>query len=198
MASSSKQPIVALETPRLRLTPLQETDAPRIQVLFPNYNVLRFINAAVPWPYPEDGASSFVEQSLLRMAAQEEYVWAIFRKDFQDEGLIGVISLSPAAIEDSRGFWIGENYWGQGYMKEAAACVTDFAFGTLGMPELLLSNAEPNTASHRLKEAAGAEIILIKDTGYVGGTFPGVRWRLTAEAWAQHRKSFFSGSNPVS
>ncbi|MEZ0326175.1 MAG: GNAT family N-acetyltransferase [Fimbriimonas sp.] len=197
MASYRTRPIVALETRRLLLKPLQETDAPRIQQLFPNLNVLRYINAAVPWPYPEDGAITFVRESLTRIESREEYVWAIVRKGSEEEGLIGIISLTPAAKVDSRGFWIGEEYWGKGYMKEASTAVTDFAFTELGMQELLLSNAEPNIASHRLKEAAGAEIISIQPTDYVGGTFPGVRWRLSAEAWAQNRAKFID-SNPES
>lgn len=187
MATYQKAPLLPLETARLRLRPLAETDAPRIQALFPHPNVLRYMNAAIPWPYPDDGAIEFVRSVLARLEAHEEYYWALVPKEAADEGLIGVIGLTPASDEDHRGFWLAEAYWGRGLMREAVAAVNDFAFDVLGMTELFLNNAKPNAASHRLKESAGAEIVRIEDTDYVGGRFPGVRWRLTAETWRRHR-----------
>jgi RimJ/RimL family protein N-acetyltransferase len=198
MAFYRKQPIVTLETKRLLLRPLRELDAPRVQSLFPNYNLLRYMNAAIPWPYPEDGAISFIRSVLPKMEAQEEYYWAIVQKGAEDEALVGVIGLTPASDEDHRGFWIGEPYWRRGYVKEASAAVNDFAFETLGMQELLLGNAEANLGSHRVKEAAGAEIVSRGMDNYVSGQLPSVRWRLTAEAWSLHREAFLaSGSSPA-
>jgi RimJ/RimL family protein N-acetyltransferase len=186
MAAYRKTEIVPLQTERLVLRPVALSDVPRIQLLFPHLNVLRYMNAAIPWPYPADGAQDAVQKFLAKMETQEEYYWAITRKG---EGeLMGVIALTPASDEDHRGFWIGEAYWGRGYMREATAAVNDFAFDVLQMEELLLGNAEPNVASHRLKESAGAEIVSIGEEDYVGGRFREVRWRLTAEAWKATRK----------
>ena len=73
-------------------------------------------------------------------------------------------------------------------MKEAVFAVNDFAFGPLKLPLLILNNAEPNGASHRLKELSGAVIMSIQeDVPYVGGNFRQVRWRLTREDWETHR-----------
>ena len=105
---------------------------------------------------------------------------------------MGVISLLPSSETAHRGFWLGEEFWGRGYMREATAAVNDYAFDELGMEELLLNNAAPNIASHRLKESAGAELLGIGEREYVGGTFPDVRWRLTAEAWRQGQRSDLS------
>lgn len=187
MATYRKLPIVPLETPRLLLRTMTMADAPRIQELFPNPNVLRFMAASIPWPYPDDGAESYLRRTLPRIERMEEYYWAIVRRGHEAEGLVGGIGLMPASDEESRGFWLGEPYWGQGFMREASDAVTAFAFDTLGMTELRLNNAAPNAASHRIKESAGAEIVSVGDTEYVGGTFPGVRWRLTAEAWRRQR-----------
>ena len=183
MATYRKAPIETLETPRLILRPVSHRDAPRIQALFPNPSVVRYLAAAIPWPYPEDGAAQFLARVLPKVEAREEYDWALLLKGHEDEGLIGLIGLYPSSDNDHRGFWLGEPYWGRGLMREAATAVNDFAFDELRMRELLLNNAAPNLASGRLKESAGAEIVAIEDTDYVGGTFPGVRWRLTAEAW---------------
>lgn len=189
MAEYRRVAIPTLETARLRLRPLTRSDAPRIQTLFPNPAVVRYLAAAIPWPYPDDGAETFLRDLLPKIEAQEEYAWAIERKGEEGEGMIGLIALTPSSDEDHRGFWLGESYWGQGYMREAASAVNDFAFEELGMTELLLNNAAPNLASHRLKASSGAEIVRIEDTEYIGGTFKGVRWRLTADAWRHRRRA---------
>jgi ribosomal-protein-alanine N-acetyltransferase len=181
--------IPILETPRLRLRPLRLSDAPQSQRLFPHWEILQFMSAAIPWPYPDDGARQHIESVLPKIAAGQEYDWAITLKSANDDLLIGIISLYPDG-EDNRGFWLGRAYQNQGLMKEAMSAVNDFAFGELEMPHLTLNNAEPNKASHRLKEISGAKIVEINDgVPYVGGRFRQIRWRLTREDWENHRHS---------
>ncbi|MDT8871944.1 GNAT family N-acetyltransferase [Komagataeibacter rhaeticus] len=53
-------PFPALFTPRLRLEPLTLADAPAIQVLFPQWEIVRFLAPRVPWPYgPDDAENSY-------------------------------------------------------------------------------------------------------------------------------------------
>jgi hypothetical protein len=40
-----------LETPRLILCPLRLEDAVRTQEIFPRWEIVRYLNAIVPWPY---------------------------------------------------------------------------------------------------------------------------------------------------
>ena len=54
-----------LETPRLLLKPLELTDADQIQALFPHWEIVRFLTKAVPWPYPPDGALTFLRDSAF-------------------------------------------------------------------------------------------------------------------------------------
>ncbi len=183
MGQYRKVPIPILETARLVLRPYRIEDAPRVQELFPNPNVVRYLASIIPWPYPADGADAYIASILPKIEAQEEYHWAILRRGHEDEGLIGAIGLTPASDTDNRGFWLAEPYWGKGYMSEATTAVNKFAFDVLGMEFLLLNNAEPNLASHRLKEVVGAEIIGVEDQDFVTGRFP----KLTAEAWRKHR-----------
>lgn len=121
------------------------------------------------------------------MEAGSEYDWAITLKAERNDQLTGIISLYPQS-EDNRGFWLAKAYQRQGLMTEAAAAVNDFAFDVLGMAQLKLNNAEPNTASHRLKEKSGAKIVKInEDVPYVGGRFRQVRWLLTRTDWEAYR-----------
>ena len=167
-------------------------DAPQIQRLFPHWEMLQWMSAAIPWPYPEDGARTHLETTLPKIAAGQEYDWALTLKSEGDDQLIGIISLYPEG-EDNRGFWLAQAYWGRGLMKEATLAINDFAFEALEMPHLTLNNAEPNTASHRLKESSGAKIVAVNDdVPYVGGRFREIRWRLTRDDWKACRDSFLS------
>lgn len=132
-----------LKTPRLTLRPLRATDAARIQSLFPHYEVLKYMVAAIPWPYPADGAQQFVDGALASMTREERCVWAIVEDAAGDDLLIGCIDLFPNKADDNRGFWFGLPYQGKGYMTEAVAAVTDFAFDVVGLRRLILNNAEP-------------------------------------------------------
>lgn len=190
MADYKRAPITPLETPRLILRPLQESDAQRIQSLISSWNVVRYLSNAIPWPYPENGAAEFLPSALLRISNCEAYFWAILRKEAPDEGLIGVISIAPNQELGNRGFWLAERYWGQGFMTEASAAATDFAFDVLEMSELYLYGAVENVASHRLREKSGAEIVEALDVDYVCGRLPSARWRLTPEAWRANRHRF--------
>ncbi len=179
---------IILETPRLRLRPLRIGDASRIQDLFAHWEIVQYMAAAIPWPYPEDGARQFLEAVLPKNETEEQYDWAITLKSEEDDVLIGAVGLYPSSKEDNRGFWLGKAYHHRGYMKEAVSAVNDFAFGHLKLPFLLLNNAEPNRASHRIKEISGAVIVSIEeDVPHVGGKFRNVRWRLTREDWETHR-----------
>ena len=53
-----------LETRRLILRPLQLEDAEQVQALFPQWEIVRYLTARVPWPYPEDGAAANMVETL--------------------------------------------------------------------------------------------------------------------------------------
>jgi hypothetical protein len=44
---------------------LELGDAQQAQLLFPHWNVVRYLSAAVPWPYPADGAHTFYRDVAL-------------------------------------------------------------------------------------------------------------------------------------
>ena len=55
-----------LRTPRLVLVPLAVEDAAQIQTLFSQWEIVRFLDAVVPWPYPDDGARRWVRTLLCQ------------------------------------------------------------------------------------------------------------------------------------
>jgi ribosomal-protein-alanine N-acetyltransferase len=181
-------PTPVLETARLILRPLEARDTPAIQRIFPQWEVVQYLNAEVPWPYPDDGAATNMAQCLAKRAQGLQFYWAITLKGGDDE-LRGRIDLWPddGQRHDMRGFWLDPLLHGQGLMTEAAEAVTGYAFEVLAWPHLFLTNASENRASRRIKEKQGATLLLQEPWAWVGGT--GVRdvWKLTREAWLARR-----------
>lgn len=178
-----------LATPRLLLRPVVLTDAPAIQVHFANWNVIKHIGGKVPWPYPPDGAQTFLkEDALPRVNRGDAHVWAICLKATPGD-LIGVIEfrLSPDA-DDHRGFWIAEPHWGKGLMSEAVEAVNRFVFEELGLDNFIEQNAANNPASRRLKEKSGGEFLSYRESTYLSGERRSEVWRLTRAGWLAARE----------
>jgi len=176
-----------LETLRLILRPVRADDAPTIQRRFPQWEIVRYLSATVPWPYPPDGAAANMVDCLAELERREKFHWAITLKGGGDE-MIGRIDLWPETGErDNRGFWLDPEFWGQGLMTEAADRVTEYAFTELDWPRLYLCNAEANIASHRVKEKQGARIIDRIPAAYVSGPGTRVVWVLEREVWRAQR-----------
>jgi RimJ/RimL family protein N-acetyltransferase len=177
-----------LETDRLVLRRPHEKDIPATQATFPQWKVVRYLHAEVPWPYPADGAQQHWGRMSGEIERREKSHWAITLKGGDDE-LIGLISLwkNGEHIHDQRGFWLDPIHWGKGLMTEAANRVTDYVLLELGWPHLWLSNAEINTASHRVKEKQGALIVERVPRKFVYGDGIKVSWILTRTAWMKHR-----------
>ena len=173
------------------MRPVRMSDAERIQSLFACFDVIEYLDGnVIPWPYPENGAVEFLEFIIPKMEAGETIVWALVPKG-SDE-MIGILHLNQHSETDHRGFWLGRDYWGQGLMSEAVAASQDYCFDVLGMSYLLLSNAEPNEGSARLKEKSGARLLGYEEPRYYagGGTYRTMKWELTAQAWREKRLHF--------
>src|ERR1700743_2336219 len=128
-----------LETARFIRRPIRESDVPAVQRGFAHWDVVKYLNGHVPWPYPDNGAAINMAETLPKLAAREKCFWAITLKGGDDE-LIGRIDLwaDDGLTREQRGFWLNPDYWGRGIMTEAAERVTEYAFLTLGWPHLWL------------------------------------------------------------
>ena len=183
-SSSLMPPTPVLQTPRLVLRPVRSKDAPVIQRRFPRWEVVRWLNARIPWPYPADGAAAYVAACLEEMAKGKKSHWAIIPKSGPAD-LIGIIDLWPddGISGSQRGFWLDPEFHGKGLMTEAAERVTQYALCDLGWPHLWLTNAQENHASRRIKEKQGARLVDLMIGDHVGGRGPEMVWLLRREDW---------------
>lgn len=72
--------------------------------------------------------------------------WAIILKENQQ--LIGAIGIIPDPKRENphtrmMGYWLGEPYWGKGYMTEAVQSVIEYGFSTLNL-SLITANCYPH------------------------------------------------------
>lgn len=178
--------VKTLITERLILNELVLDHAPDYQKGFADYNVIRHMNAAVPWPYSDNGVEDFLTNTILPFQGKSVWAWAIFFKEDQDN-LIGSISLR-ISDKDNRGFWLAHPYWGHGYMTEAADAVNAHAFHHLGFEKLLLTNAKGNHRSRRVKEKTGARLVSVVPTKAVDSSYTEAeQWELLKEEWLKRQ-----------
>ena len=138
-------------TPRLGLRPWTGADAPALLALNADPAVLRYTGDA---PF----ASLAAAQAFV--AAYDHYDrhgfgrWAVIRQ--ADEAFLGWCGLKqhPDGMVDL-GFRLAQAHWGQGYATEAAAATLAYAFGPLGLPEVVGRALPENLASIRVLEKIG-------------------------------------------
>lgn len=178
--------VPTFETERLVIRPVAAEDAPSYQRYFVNYNVVRPLAAEVPWPYPEGGILVFLNELLADAQGKDRWMWAITLKDNPSE-LIGAVELVREANPANRGFWLGESFWGKGYMMEAVTPITDYAFSALGFEKLIFVNAVGNVRSRRIKEKSGARFTHVEPGRYVDPELTESEFfELTPKDWAAH------------
>jgi len=148
-----------LETKRLILRRPEQSDATSIQMLIGNWDVVKMLGR-VPYPYPDNAASEWIEKMHRGMALGQQYAFGLTERSKPLEGVIGVVGLSRH--DDGSwelGYWLGEPFWGMGYMSEAAPHVVRFAFEVLGLERLDAGHFVGNPGSARVLLRCGFEYV---------------------------------------
>jgi ribosomal-protein-alanine N-acetyltransferase len=190
MTSSCSTPnIPSFQTDRLILRELVESDAPSYSKYFINYEIVRNLAASVPWPYPADGVLNFFQSDILPFQGKDKWVWVITSHQ-EPEVVMGAIELIREATPANRGFWLGKEFWGKGYMTEAVEPINDYAFERLGFEKLIFSNAVGNKRSARIKEKTGARLVRTESASYVDPTLKERDiYELSKEQWKEFKSS---------
>lgn len=177
-----------LATPRLILRPLELSDADAIQDIFPQWEIVRFLAAKIPWPYPAGEARRFIGNvALPAIEDGHEWQWSI-RLKTEPERLIGIMHLMDNQ-DDNRGFWLDPGYQRLGLMTEACVAANDFWFDRLGKLVLRAPKAVANTPSRRISQRTGMRLIRTEERELVAGRLPAEIWEITAEEWRAWRST---------
>lgn len=147
-----KRPV--LETERLLLRPFQIEDAAHIQRLAGDRSIAS-TTLNIPHPYEDGMAEEWIGTHKERYDQGESVILAIQLKE--KALLIGAIGLEISRLHQRAelGYWIGKEYWGQGYCTEAARQVLRFGFGTLELDRICASHLTRNPASGKVMQKIG-------------------------------------------
>jgi RimJ/RimL family protein N-acetyltransferase len=144
-----------IRTARLALRPLRAGDDARIFELVAHWDILRYLSAP-PWPYEREHARAFVS---ARMQPDPDAITCVIT---HDGALIGIVdaAIKPAANEQRArgyaiGYWLGQPYWGRGFMSEAARAFIAHVFEVTGVDTIYSGAVSENAASLRIQEKLG-------------------------------------------
>jgi RimJ/RimL family protein N-acetyltransferase len=177
-----------LETERLVLQPLRVEDAEQTQTLFARWEIVRYLNGAIPWPFPADGAERYYRDlAVPAMERGVEWHWTLRLKS-EPERIIGAIGLVREG-EVNRGFWLGEAWQGLGLMTEAVVAVNDFWFEVLGFAVLRTQKAVGNARSRGISEKTGMRLVGLAEKEFVSGALPAEIWEMTVKDWREWKRA---------
>lgn len=189
MADKSEFHTPVLETPRLRLRPINGRDADAMYRYYGDWDVMKYQPVKTPNPYELQDAIDDIYDAQRRMSRRTSHVWTLTARNDPKGKLMGVMEYYLDNAANNRAFWLGKPFQGKGLMTEAAMAMNDFAFNQCNEPFLCFISAEENKASNQLKIRSGAVVTSTFQDEFHGGQMSCLAWKLTPEAWAEHRPS---------
>lgn len=184
--------MTVLETERLILRPWRVGDATDAQALF-IYASNPNVGPAAAWrPHTSVEESAEIIRTVLN--APETYAVVLKRTD-EPIGSIGLQKPCASVIGTQGyqtpaleiGYWIGEPYWGQGLIPEAARALLRHGFEDLGLQAVWGTHNVENAKSSRVMDKLGLRLIRIQPHVHV--ELLGDVWRdeairrITREEW---------------
>ena len=144
-----------LTTPRLLLRPYQETDLASAHA----YAAIPKVSQYMDWgPNTEEDTRSFLEHCVAASQNPQEK-GHFFAVTLREGGkMIGGCDLGSAHRKQNTadmGYCLHPDFWGQGYMTEAANAVLSLAFGALGLHRVTATCDPDNVGSWRVMEKIG-------------------------------------------
>ena len=153
--ASGKAPKPILRLRKCLIRSLHKGDAGTLASQANNPGIARWMRNTFPYPYRVEDAAKWISIATL---ASPHYDYAICRPD--ENTVIGGIGLKSKDDIHYRtmqiGYWLGEEYWGQGIAKEAISVFSDWTFEQFKHVLRLEAEVyEGNNSSARVLEKAG-------------------------------------------
>ncbi len=138
--------MIKIETERLVLKKLVDADKERLVSLIGDFRVSKTLSN-VPYPYTLDDADEW-----LKIVDNEEFNLNIFLND----DLIGGVGLTPTEDDFFElGYWLGVEYWGQGYATESVRGLLNYAKTNTPCEKFKANVFKENVASAKVLEKNG-------------------------------------------
>ena len=174
-----------LETPRLRLRPLELSDAAAIQKAAGAREIADTM-ISLPHPYPAGEAERFIiRQQSEREAGRSVTISIEQKSDGWFCGLIELRDIDREHLQAELSFWLAVDAWGQGYMSEVIHAVVRYGFASLGLNRLYAHHMLRNPACGRVLEKNGFKLEgLLRQRVRKWGQFEDVSlWAILRKDW---------------
>ncbi|NQY96278.1 MAG: GNAT family N-acetyltransferase [Henriciella sp.] len=145
---------IILRTERLVLRPPLPQDAPYIAARIGVRDVAWNLGRA-PYPYQLSDAEEWLERVPKGWVEDTAYVLVITEPEAGVIGCVG-LDLKPMDVWEI-GYWLGQDWWGHGYITEAARAVMDWAETDMGLQQFVSGHFTDNAASGRVLTKLGFE-----------------------------------------
>jgi RimJ/RimL family protein N-acetyltransferase len=134
----------------------------------------------LPHPYSQDHAIEFVRA----LANDRRETVFLIENNYTPIGAVGVDWRQPDAPE--LGYWLGFEYWGQGFATEAARAVIDFTFEQFDVEHLISGARVANPSSRNILEKCGFQWSGVELHRFeaLGSSTPVDCFRLTRGVWS--------------
>ncbi|MDE2029431.1 MAG: GNAT family N-acetyltransferase [Alphaproteobacteria bacterium] len=178
--------MIFAETERLYLRALTYPELPRMTDLLNDWDVVRWL-AVVPFPYTMKDAGDFYTDMAACYARGAPELFILAQKT--DDLLIGAVGLhpprdvNPEPGEVEIGYWLARDYWGQGFMSEAAREALKIAFARPATRLVGATTALDNDASQNVLRKIGLRNMgeVPRDYGALRGDDTVLKWRITRD-----------------
>ena len=158
------------------------SDASELQQLIGDYEVSKTL-LVVPYPYVDGEAEKFIASVTADRAGQASVHWAITLAGSMIGG--AGVGISEATRSGTVGYWLGRDYWGQGYMTEALRAILRYCFERRGLKSVLACHFASNPASGRVMTKAGMTQSHVCQRAYETkeGIQDAVHYQITVDQW---------------
>jgi [ribosomal protein S5]-alanine N-acetyltransferase len=143
-----------IESSRVLVRPLLESDLPALLVINSDEEVTKFLGRP-PWKSMTDAEAWFQRMSAVQEAGSAvEFVIRI-KSTEEVIGRCGLFDYTEGDACAAVGYLLGRAYWGQGYMREALTGLIDCAFHEMNLRRLEAKVEAENISSAGLLRRLG-------------------------------------------
>jgi RimJ/RimL family protein N-acetyltransferase len=134
----------------------------------------------LPHPYLQDHAVDFVRA----IAGDKPETVFLVENNHTPIGMVGVDWREPSTPE--LGYWLGVEYWGQGFGTEAARAVIDFIFEAFDAEQMISAARVANPSSRNVLEKCGFQWSGVELHRFeaLGSSTPVDCFRLSRSVWS--------------
>ena len=134
------------------IRPWKETDIDNLVKYANNFDIAKNLTNAFPYPYTRQDGEKYIASALQIQPA------IIFAIDINGQA-VGSIGFFPQqdihAKNAEMGYWLAQEFWGQGIMTEAVNQLVEYAFEMFDITRIFARPFGTNTASQRVLEKSG-------------------------------------------